>query len=285
MKQRKPFTLLKIKITERKRGRFLMGFTLIELLVVIAIIAVLMAILMPALNRAREQGKRAVCMNNLKQLSLAWIMYADENDQKIVNGAGGIYRSKETPWVGKCWASGYGSGAQLPEGEQIEEIKKGALWPYIKNVDLYRCPTGTRGEMLTYAAMDGVNGRSRSGEGTVKDGAWIKNRMDIRDMPSRIVFIDEGWVTPDSFAVHYDRETWWDDAPVRHGDGVTLSFADGHADYHKWIAIDTIKKGRARQRGHPGNHYAPGTDEGKRDLQWIQKGCWGKLGYAPTVWY
>jgi hypothetical protein len=135
---------------------------LIELLVVISIIAVLLAILMPALNRAREQGKRAMCIGNLKQLTLAWIMYTDENDQKIVNRAGGIYVSKETPWVGKCWTSGYGSGAQLPEAKQIEEIKKGALWPYVKNIDLYRCPTGTRGEMLTYAAMDGVNGRSIS---------------------------------------------------------------------------------------------------------------------------
>jgi prepilin-type N-terminal cleavage/methylation domain-containing protein len=52
------------------------GFTLIELLVVIAIIAVLMAILMPALHRAREQGKRAACLSNLKQMTLAWIMYA-----------------------------------------------------------------------------------------------------------------------------------------------------------------------------------------------------------------
>jgi len=59
------------------------GFTLSELLVVIAIIAILMAILMPALNRARLQGKRAACMGNLKQLTLAWIMYADENDDKI----------------------------------------------------------------------------------------------------------------------------------------------------------------------------------------------------------
>ena len=62
------------------------AFTLIELLVVVAIIAILMAILMPALQRAREQGKRAACLNNLKQLQLAWIMYADENDDKIVNG-------------------------------------------------------------------------------------------------------------------------------------------------------------------------------------------------------
>ena len=63
------------------------GFSLIELLVVIAVIAVLMAILMPALNRAREQGKRACCLSNLKQLQLAWTMYADDNDGKIVNGS------------------------------------------------------------------------------------------------------------------------------------------------------------------------------------------------------
>ena len=91
-----------------------MGFTLIELLVVIAIIAVLMAILMPALNRAREQGKRSTCLSNLKQLTLAWIMYADDNDDKLVCGDTGEYTSmynnpslpfnrshyNETPWVG-----------------------------------------------------------------------------------------------------------------------------------------------------------------------------------------
>ena len=59
------------------------GFTLIELLVVIVVIALLMAILMPALQRAREQGKRVACLNNLKQLTIAWIMYADDNDGKI----------------------------------------------------------------------------------------------------------------------------------------------------------------------------------------------------------
>ena len=111
--KRSGFTPLEIKISNRGSRKFLTGFTLIELLVVIAIIAVLMAILMPALHRAREQGRRIACLNNLKQLTLAWIMYADENEGKIVNGAGGIYdRPKETPWVGKCWASGYQSGDQ-----------------------------------------------------------------------------------------------------------------------------------------------------------------------------
>ena len=67
------------------------GFTLIELLVVIAIIALLMAILMPALQRAKEQGQRAVCMGTLKQLTLCWIMYADDNDDRLVNGEAGFH--------------------------------------------------------------------------------------------------------------------------------------------------------------------------------------------------
>jgi prepilin-type N-terminal cleavage/methylation domain-containing protein len=71
---------VELELSSRRKLRFPAGFTLIELLVVIAIIAVLMAILLPALNRAREQGKRAVCLNNVKTLSVAWMMYCDEYD-------------------------------------------------------------------------------------------------------------------------------------------------------------------------------------------------------------
>jgi prepilin-type N-terminal cleavage/methylation domain-containing protein/prepilin-type processing-associated H-X9-DG protein len=266
------------------------GFTLIELLVVIAIIAVLMAILMPALNRVREHGKRAVCVGNLRQLALAWIMYADENNNRIVNGAPlgtpGEATSgtrNEVPWVGVCWASNYGSGEQLPEETQIQAIKAGALWPYIRQEKLYSCPTGTRGEMLTYSAMDAVNGYRRAG--TNKPGIFLKKTTDIVGAHSlRIVYIDEGWVTPDSFAVHYTEEKWWDDPPVRHGDGTTLAFADGHADHYKWDGRDTIQMGKDRERGHPSNDYVPETDEGRTDLHWLQKGCWGSLGYTPNQW-
>ncbi len=130
------------------------GFTLIELLVVIAIIAVLMAILMPALNRAREQGKRMVCLGNLKQMGLAWIMYADENDGKLVNGAIG-FSDQDTGW-GKhidelAWIDAFSTNDLVI---QIEGIKAGALWPYVTEVKLYKCPAGYRGELMTYAIQN-----------------------------------------------------------------------------------------------------------------------------------
>jgi prepilin-type N-terminal cleavage/methylation domain-containing protein/prepilin-type processing-associated H-X9-DG protein len=256
------------------------GFTLIELLVVISIVAILMAILMPALQRAREQGRRVVCMDNERELMLGWIMYADDNEGKIVNGEGGFDRADEPAWVGRCWAGNYGAGEQLMPNLQISRIQAGALYPYVPDVDVYRCPTGYRGEMLTYAVMDSMNGRPR--EGTRKPGVWIKNRNKIEQPVLRAVFIDEGWVTPDSFAVHYQQETWWDDPPVRHGDGTTVAMADGHVEYWKWRGSDTVKMGRDRERGHPGNHYAPETVAGYEDLHRLQKATWGELGYTTS---
>ncbi len=83
--------------------RRLRGFTLIELLVVIAIIAILLAILMPALHRVKEQGQRAVCLSNVKQLTLAWLLYAYENDDKIVNASTFFSRAGEPAWIGARW--------------------------------------------------------------------------------------------------------------------------------------------------------------------------------------
>ena len=225
------------------------GFTLIELLVVIAIIAVLMAILMPALNRVREQGKRIVCENNLKSLQLIWLMYVDDNDDKIVNGAGGFHYTSDTgytedgtvagiierSWVGKGWADDYGNPNAyntLTDLEKKRAIRQGALWDYAKDDGIYKCPTGRRGEAVTYAVVDAMNGLVRAGtaSGTGKvynRGArvgstviWIKRRNEISSpAPAmRMVYIDEGAMTPDSFAVHYNNAgPWWDDPPVRHG--------------------------------------------------------------------
>jgi prepilin-type N-terminal cleavage/methylation domain-containing protein/prepilin-type processing-associated H-X9-DG protein len=252
------------------------GFTLIELLVVIAIIAILMAIWMPALKRAREQGQRAVCLSNVKQLVLAWIMYADNNDDKLVSSeAGGAWRGQfGEPWVGVTWASGWTRGEQVPENDQIAGIKAGALWPYIKEVNLYGCPAGYRGELMTYAMMIASNGRSVDGSPV------FKKRILVPQPAQRLIFIDEGLSSPDAYSTRYNEPKWWDQPVTRHGDGTNFACADGHAEYHKWEGIETIKQGRDNVRTWVGL-FAPATEEGREDVQWVQRGIWGKLGYGP----
>jgi len=250
------------------------GFTLIELLVVIAIIAVLLAILMPALSRVKEQGKRATCLSNLKQLTLAWIMYADENDDKLVNGDTGEYsiHANETPWVLKDWQSG------MTVGQKTDAILNGALWPYTKSLKLYKCPTvgkivrgGTLEDIMrTYSVSDSMNCKNWPD----MNAKMVKKRLDIENPAYRIVFLDDGGTITSAlggWTVYVTDERWWDPPPIRHGDGSTFSFADGHSDYHKWKDPRTIEFGKrvpptARSADQPGNE----------DIHWAAVAIWGQ---------
>jgi len=266
-RQTSGFTLAEVKVSSRESGRFQEAFTLIELLVVIAIIAVLMAILMPALNRAREQGRRAVCLNHLKTLTLGWMMYADENDDRIVNGEA-------------YWAPTADPAAPVPTSGP----HKGE--PYCGAEKVYRCPTGIRGEMRTYSTGYGMNGCfdatgtyiGNRGVRVGKTVLMVKRRSEI-SVPApayRLVFLDEGRISPDSYAIHYVTPRWWDPPFVRHGDGTNVSFADGHSDYWKYRGAETIRAGKM---ANPPYNYTPTTDEGLADLQKMQEAIWGRLGY------
>ena len=267
------------------------GLSRIEVLVILSVVGavalfVLCAgILVLTQRRAREQAKRTVCLNNLKILTLAWHMYADDNDGKIVNGMAGTDREEdgvvvEKAWTGKDWHDDYKSGAQLDSTEQERAILSGALWKYCTHLRPYRCPAGLEGEVRTYSIVDSMNGQARRGT----DDLVVKRLTQIFKPapPLRPLFIDVGWATPGSFAVHYDKEQWWDPPPARHGREVTLSFADGHSVYWKWKGADTRKLARSADRTRPRSHIAPETAEGKEDLHRFQRAVWGRLGYTPS---
>ena len=227
-------------------------------------------------SSGRRRAKRTICLTNLRQLTLAWTQYADDNGGFIVNGAAGIFRPTEPPWVNTDWYDPYSSGHLIPKDFREKAIKNGALWPYCKDLKLYHCPSGYPYELRNYTIVDGMNGLQR--DGTVEGIHWIKKMEQIQRPTRRAVFIDEGWITPDSFAIHFQQERWWDPPPVRHSNGTNLSFADGHTEYWKWKGADTIAYGTSSP---PSGNLAPTTPEGREDLQRLQIAVWGELGYTP----
>jgi len=285
------------------------AFTLIELLVVIAIIALLMAIMVPALRSAKEQGQRIVCLNNLKQLTLAWILYADEYDSKIVFGSAfafGLPDPQTKGWLGMAF--------YYPESriELMENPDKGALWPYINNIDFFRCPKGLAGHAATYATVPSANGDTVPGTHlsrydpplfkglspwaipSKRIGVTVLRLTRLTDIISpgaaqRAVFIDYGQTPdPSDFRVHYLYPIWrWSCPPqIRHGDGTTLSMADGHAEYWRWKGTETLNMPRELApvsnrslffEKLKGGDYEPQTEDGIYDLQRLQKATWGRL--------
>ena len=249
------------------------AFTLIELLVVIAIIALLMAVLMPALSRAREQGKRAVCMSHLKQMQLAWIIYCDENDGSIVNGNAGENNggySMEGCWVLTDYPYDY------TYEQKKAAIEGGALYPYVKNIKSYHCPTGSisRSELRMFTIMDSMNCRGWEGGQAGPGTKSYKKRVNIKDGARRAVFFDDGGTggnTMGGWTVYSTTYQWWDPMPIRHGNGTTWSFVDGHVEYQKYGNQETIRLGRlALERKWPG----VGTQAGDSNMDNYQMRLW-----------
>jgi prepilin-type N-terminal cleavage/methylation domain-containing protein/prepilin-type processing-associated H-X9-DG protein len=237
-------------MTKTKAART--AFTLIELLVVIAIIAILAALLLPALSRAKQKAHAVTCMNNTKQLCIAWIMYASDNHDQLV-----INTDWNMPFNGlPSWVSGlmdWSLSNQNTNTRNLTDSTLSLLGSYCGNSQrIYWCPTDTYLSTVQRAlgwanrvrsvAMNGAIGDGKKYDFGWGDYFWARKSTDL-NLPGPSdswLFIDEH---PDSIddAILYTNPVYTNGTGVftelpsgDHGGSCGIGFADGHAEIHPW---------------------------------------------------
>lgn len=263
----------------KPRGRVCPGFTLIELLVVIAVIAILAAMLLPALARAKDHARRIQCVNNHKQLVLAWALYSGDNVERLVLN-GGLDGSAPgvSPYL---WVYGgnHGDEQTLTNSQYLVGPKFALFAPYNRAMQIYKCPAdrtlwSLRGRMVMELRSYSMNcylgtpakNVQRPLTQTSAYRVYMKSSALATDSPvNRFVFMD---VHPSSictpgFGVDFFTDVFIHYPSSLHRGMGVVSFADTHVESHKWSDPRTRKSVLVS----PHEEYSPGN----QDLRWIRE--------------
>jgi prepilin-type N-terminal cleavage/methylation domain-containing protein/prepilin-type processing-associated H-X9-DG protein len=265
------------------------GFTLIELLVVIAIIAILAAMLLPALSRAKRKATSASCLSNLKQLCLAWTMYANDNQEKMVNFLENYNAKNDLPWR---WQSPP-KFPTIPAGttpeERIELVSKegyrqGALFPYAPNPAIIHCPGDLRAGLK---AANGYTYPSLSPIGTLNGETPVYYKVSqLKALSDKFLWVEENdprgenlgsWIMNQAgnVATAFAGSSWIDSPAAFHGQSSNFTWADGHASAHKWLDSATIAYALSMNTGKYGSAPSPAAV--------AHDAPWAAAAYASAV--
>jgi prepilin-type N-terminal cleavage/methylation domain-containing protein len=233
------------------------GFTLIELLVVIAIIAILAAMLLPALSRAKLKAHGVSCISNLRQLQIAWMLYADDNEQRVTS-AGYLKPVEPTAWV-NGWLDFNPGNPDNWDESTLKDSSRARFAPYLQTTGVYKCPA----DRSMVAGKPRIRSMSMNqafgGPGGWLDPAgpsaniWSKkyrtyyktSEMQAPGAANLWLLLDEH---PDSQNAGGFANTMVESAAAArvvdfpasfHGDAGGVGFADGHAEIHRWTDART----------------------------------------------
>jgi len=250
------------------------AFTLIELLVVISIIALLIAILLPALGRARQSAIDTQCLAQIKQLDLGWYTYPADNNGRLMSSETtnwAIAHEKATiGYVGERWIRTPGTG------NSPESIRRGAMFDYMNDdLDVYMCPSDETGieynrpKYWSYTIntlMAGHDAATWSGwyPDSYAGGDYAFNLAQVKN-PSNVITVGEEYdkrmgFNNGSWMIPSEGDRWMDYPIDYHPKGTTVSFADGHAELHLWHDPRTPEISSPQQQA---NNNA--------DLVWLQE--------------